>query len=106
MQKGSKWFACIAIGLVMACGGEETATAPVPVPDPGPPLLPETQLTGGCFNWPEEEFTPGSHPTVGTYLNAGDRAIEFTLKDVAGVTHSLSSLLDSRPVLLVFGSFT
>jgi hypothetical protein len=97
-------FVCIAIGLIVGCGGEEMATAPPTAPEP--PLVPEAQLTGGCFDWPQVEFSPDHHPAVGVYLTAGERAIEFTLEDVSGVTRTLSSLLESRPVFLIFGSFT
>jgi hypothetical protein len=32
--------------------------------------------------------------------------VDFALKDVSGATHSLSGLLETRPVLLVLGGVT
>lgn len=99
-----KRFFWVLIGLLIGCAGEETLTTPVV--EPAETLIPETQLTSGCFNWPQEEFSPDNHANLGIYGVVGEPAIEFTLEDLAGATHKLSSLLESRPVLLVFGSFT
>jgi hypothetical protein len=99
-----KLFSWVLIGFLMGCAGEETPTAPVP--EPVVTLIPETQLVSGCFNWPQEEFSAANHAIIGINGVVGEPAIEFTLKDLAGATHTLSSLLESRPVLLVFGSFT
>jgi hypothetical protein len=63
-------------------------------------------LRGNCFNWPEEEFTPTHKANVKTSLAEGAIAVDFTLKDPHGASHSLSSLLATKPVLLVFGAFT
>lgn len=105
LPRALKLFAWIIAGVFVACGGDETA--PVAPPSaPGPVLLAESLLTSGCLDWPETEFTPERHAVLETYGPVGERAIDFTLKDVAGVTHSLSSLLETRPVLLVLGSFT
>jgi len=63
-------------------------------------------LTHGCFDWPNTAFSSGNSATVRTFVNEGTPAIEFTLTDVDGTPFTLSSLLRTRPVLLVFGSFT
>ena len=36
----------------------------------------------------------------------GDPAIEFTLRDVKGESYTLSELLQEKPVVMIFGSFT
>ncbi len=70
-------------------------------------LRPESTLFSGCFGWPAEEFSPANNTGgVGVSVSAGEQAIEFTLKDPDGASHTLSELLGTRPVLLVFGGFT
>ncbi len=39
-------------------------------------------------------------------LSIGERAVDFTLRDVDRNTVSLRSLLSEKPVVMVFGSFT
>jgi len=63
-------------------------------------------LTQGCFGWPGTEFSPSNRATVQTFLQAGSKAVEFTLRDAAGASYTLSGLLATKPVLLVHGSFT
>ncbi len=70
-------------------------------------LLPESSLTPGCVNWPAENFSLSNRAgQLSTGVKTGDTAIEFTLKDIEGTSYSLSSLLETKPVLMVFGSFT
>lgn len=70
-------------------------------------LLPESSLTPGCVNWPMENFSQSNKAgQLSTGIETGDTAIEFTLKDVHGTSYSLSSLLETKPVLMVFGSYT
>ena len=64
------------------------------------------ELVSGCFGWPAAEFSPSNKATVRTYLRAGDRAVEISLRDTAGAIVTLSGLLATRPVLLVHGAFT
>jgi cytochrome oxidase Cu insertion factor (SCO1/SenC/PrrC family) len=52
-----------------------------------------TFVTGGC-----------SLPKVG--LMVGDKAIDFTLRDANGQGHNLTALLEEKPVVLIFGSYT
>ena len=66
---------------------------------------PATELESNCYNWPDEEFSPTNHASVST-INQGSQAIDFTLRDPGGESFTLSSLLDTKPVLMVFGSFT
>ena len=70
----------------------------------GGPVLSDA-LVSGCFNWPAEEFSTDNHAQVQTIAEGG-LAVEFTLKDVDGVAHTLSGLLSDKPVLMVFGSYT
>lgn len=39
-------------------------------------------------------------------LKEGDRAVEFTLLDVDGISYTLSERLKEKPVALIYGSFT
>lgn len=68
-------------------------------PDPGQLVL-STALKRGC--WPGS----GSAGLRNTGLAEGEAAVEFTLKDIQGNPVSLSELLDEKPVVIVFGSFT
>jgi len=63
-------------------------------------------LESNCYDWPEKEFTVFNRVQPGVALSPGDRAVEFVLKDTNGTDYSLSSLLNTKPVFLVFGSFT
>jgi len=46
----------------------------------------------------------GNFDAVG--LRIGEKAIDFTLKDVTGDEYRLSQLLADKPVMMVFGSCT
>ena len=59
-----------------------------------------------CYGWPENDFSPTNKAPVMTGLTRGSQAIDFTLKDPSGQAHNLYELLETRPVLLVFGAFT
>lgn len=63
-------------------------------------------LVSGCFDWPATEFSDSNQASVRTFLAPGARAVDFTLDDPDGGSHTLSDLLATRPVLLVHGSFT
>jgi cytochrome oxidase Cu insertion factor (SCO1/SenC/PrrC family) len=66
----------------------------------------EDGLNSNCFNWPEEAFTPTNSATLTVALKEGEPAVDFTLRDPNGEGYTLSSLLATKPVLLVFGAFT
>ncbi len=95
---------------VAACssGPASTANTPVseePVPSSAPatvdsdePVL-STALKRGCFR-----TTRGNFDNAG--LAIGERAVNFTLKDIYGNEYRLSRLLALKPVVMVFGSFT
>jgi len=64
-------------------------------------------LEDNCFNFPTQPFSPANN-SGGNSLNVspGQLAYEFTLNEIDGNSHTLSTLLASRPVLLVFGAYT
>jgi len=67
----------------------------------------DERLESNCYNWPEEEFsTTNNSGDVTVSLNEGDAAVDFTLKDTSGQSYTLSALLATKPVLMVFGAFT
>ena len=66
---------------------------------------PTTELESNCCNWPGEEFSTTNRATIST-IEQGSRAIDFPLNDPGGENYTLSSLLNTKPVLMVFGSFT
>ena len=92
---------------------EPTATPPISTPPPETTVVPSTSTAAP---WP----TAGVLPTLSTELvrgceardrsargpQAGEPAIEFTLMDVDGDPYTLSELLQEKPVVLIFGSFT
>lgn len=63
-------------------------------------------LVSNCFNWPDQDFTPTNSAPLTVALHEGEPAVGFTLMDTSGVSYTLSSLLTTKPVLLVFGAFT
>ncbi len=83
--------------IVGGCGTSDADIGPDPVPD---------DLISSCYGWPENDFSPTNKAPVMTGLAPGSRAVDFTLKDPSGQTHNLYELLETKPVLLVFGAFT
>lgn len=73
--------------------------------DEGGPVLSDA-LVDNCFNWPQDEFSSTNKASVTTSINDGALAVEFTLQDVDGNPFTLSDLLRTRPVLMVFGAYT
>lgn len=63
-------------------------------------------LVDYCFEWPDTEFSSTNKATLGTSIADGALAVEFTLLDVDGNPFTLSQLLQTRPVLMVFGAYT
>jgi len=98
----SGWL--VAVVLVACACAKDSPSSPSTTPG-APPGLPTT-LNSGCFGWPDTEFCAANHATLQTFLAPGSLAIDFTLKDVDGNPRRLSTLLASRPVLLVHGAWT
>jgi len=71
----------------------------------GGPVLSDA-LTDYCFEWPDTEFSSTNKASVTTSITDGALAVEFTLLDVDGNPFTLSQLLTTRPVLMVFGAYT
>lgn len=78
-------------------------------------LRPESELTSGCFNFPERNFdrdssimavNDGNTPYLP--LETGGDAIDFTLHDLEGRPWSLRAALEqvAQPVVMIFGMWT
>jgi len=63
------------------------------------PVLSDALVTG-C------RYVEGSENFKRIGLDEGETAVDFTLKDTEGKEITLSSLLQEKPVMMVFGSFT
>lgn len=89
---------------IVACGSEITpATSSPSTPnnvEPEGPVL-STALKRGC-----SPVEGGNVDVDNTGLAIGETAVNFTLKDIKGNEYTLSQLLDEKPVVMVFGSFT
>jgi cytochrome oxidase Cu insertion factor (SCO1/SenC/PrrC family) len=100
----------LILGAAFACSDSAPTDAggtSNPPATPTPALRRELELTSNCFNWPAQEFSVVNHVDDNeTSVTEGDQAIDFTLKDTEGVEYRLSQLLRTKPVLIVFGSFT
>lgn len=72
-------------------------------------LLPSSKLVSDCYHWPAEQFTPWNHAPIPDVLviNSGDSAVDFTLLNANNTgNYTLSTLLQTKPVLLHMGSYT
>eukprot|EP00616_Rhizochromulina_sp_CCMP1243_P007164 CAMPEP_0118966934 /NCGR_PEP_ID=MMETSP1173-20130426/4375_1 /TAXON_ID=1034831 /ORGANISM="Rhizochromulina marina cf, Strain CCMP1243" /LENGTH=246 /DNA_ID=CAMNT_0006915813 /DNA_START=22 /DNA_END=762 /DNA_ORIENTATION=- len=77
-------------------------------------LDPASQLSSGCFGLPEKGFGLQSNiaqvdadgEAVWVSRAAGDSAVDFTLYDLAGNEVTLSTLLEDKPVALIWGMWT
>jgi hypothetical protein len=67
---------------------------------------PDDRLESNCYNWPEQDFSPTNRADLAVSFDQGDLAVNFTLKDTNGQSYTLFTLLSTKPVMLVFGSFT
>lgn len=75
-------------------------------------LRPKSELSTDCFGFPQENFhrnncikcTHGTSPAIP--VSVGDAAIDFTLHDLAGIPHTLSHMLQEKPVVLIWGMYT
>lgn len=93
--------------LAPVWGCREDAPTPLtPDPEPDPSPEPSPELVSGCFSWPEEDFTPDNFAPLSAALSGGEAAVDFTLRNAKGTPYTLSVLLETKPVLLVLGSFT
>ena len=77
-----------------------------PPPDNETDINLSMELESNCFGWPDQDFSPTNYANLTVALDEGMPAVEFALKDTSGEIYTLSSLLETKPVMLVFGSFT
>jgi len=74
----------------------------------------ESELTHSCFSFPTKNFNRancvkseyGHSPHTAGGLSEGDSAFDFTLSDLSGKSYTLSTLLEEKPVVLVWGMWT
>jgi hypothetical protein len=88
-------FIALAFVLTGACNVTPTQEATSSSSTQDAPIL-STALVRDC----EFKVPPGEE------LKVGDLAVDFTLKDVNGNNHTLSEMLQEKPVVLIFGSYT
>lgn len=108
----------LALGLAAACAPARQTPAATPTAEPAPPLeqptvpagsthlAPASALASSCLGWPEREISPDNFIRFTTSIAEGEPAVDVALKDVNGVVHTLSGLLETKPVLLVLGGVT
>lgn len=91
---------------------EKQQDAGGPLPDSGPAgdgaagAKLSLTLKSNCLNWPATPFSPSNKTGWVTSVFKGQSAVEFTLKDTASNSYTLSKLLATRPVWLQLGSYT
>jgi hypothetical protein len=104
---------------------EAPMTTPTPPPDDNPPevMKPAASDPPVTTPSPTETVTPSvvkNAPVLSNDLKRGCQrggdgtrglavgalAVDFTLDDTAGQSHTLSAMLAEKPVVMVFGSFT
>ncbi len=83
---------------------------------PTPSVIPTTHSASSSSMHPkqEEDVAPvlsgnlkrGCSELSGAGPKAGDKAVDFTLKDLQGTQFTLSQLLKDKPVVMVSGSYT
>lgn len=73
---------------------------------PPPALRAADSLTTDCYNWPSTEFSTENYAQISAGLRAGSKAIDFALSDAGGIVYHLSQLLQTRPVVLQFCTYT
>ena len=109
---------CNSIGMsemlkIRAGGGLDTINAKAfPQGAPNAQLAPASELKPSAFGWPDTDFSEGNCviDTYGTEpwlsLEAGDRAVDFELRDEQGACHWLAEFLSTKPAMLCFGMYT
>jgi PKD repeat protein len=84
----------------------ETRTGYIAVGTAPAGLQPESSLNDNLCNWPAQEFSPTNKVNAGLAFSTGQYAIDFTLMDPSGVAYNLGALLQTKPVVMIFGSCT
>jgi len=95
----------LAGAVTLGCAmGDAPAEAPGAAA-PGSKLR-TSGFEGGCFDRPEADFTPSNHAEVEAFAKAGEPAWEFTLPSLDGGEVTLSDLLQTKPVVILTGSYS
>jgi len=121
MARRKLWLAVVLLSLsgvfILACSSapestqttepdqtplitEQNSTLPIEI-QPKEPALSDTLLRD-CY--PIQTSGGGNFDDVG--LEIGEKAVNFTLRDIYGTEFRLSQLLAEKPVMMVFGSCT
>lgn len=79
---------------------QETPVVNTTLPARGTSVPPEMQLSNELMHGCQAGGRRNPGPAE------GEPAIDFTLRDVDGNEYTLSELLQEKPVVLIFGSFT
>jgi len=92
---------CISTIPLVSCSQDSEPTQSFIEDEPAEVALSDA-LSRDC----QESQSPvgGNFDAVG--LRIGEKAIDFTLKDITGSEYKLSQLLVEKPVMMVFGSCT
>ena len=92
---------CISTIPLVACSQDSEPT-PSSIEDEPAEVALSDALSRDC----QESQSPvgGNFNTVG--LRIGEKAIDFTLKDITGGEYKLSQLLVEKPVIMILGSCT
>lgn len=81
----------------------------------GADLLPETELSTNCYNFPEDDFHRDNSvkhvysKSPHLVLELGAPAVDFTLHDLDGIRWNLGEVLEAgkgKPVVLILGMLT
>jgi hypothetical protein len=94
--------------IFIGCAVPLTPPVPTPPPTPAPVAAPNVDngapILSGTLKRNCGESPNGNFQKAGRQV--GEKAIDFTLKDVQGTEFTLSQLLTEKPVVMVFGSIT
>ncbi len=103
-------FLLTLVGCSLLGGDAAPKKSDAPAAAPSAPVASEAPETaalktasGGCFSG---DWSPENHAELEVFVEAGDAAFEFSLQDVDGATHTLSELLEDKPVALFTGSYS
>jgi hypothetical protein len=89
----------------LLCGALSLACAGVPLP--GSSSVLGTSVKTRCYDWPGGDFSRKNRARVSTFLQAGDRGVDVSLRDLDGDVVTIGSLLaEGKPVLLTTASVT
>lgn len=108
-----RWFArplvvCAALAMMAGNGGCYDPSLPHDFNDIQiqSVLRPQGQLEAGCYDFPPADPTHIDQVTTRVRFEPGDAAVDFIRRDIDGVEYRLADLLQTRPVVLVFGAFS